>query len=185
MPKLYAVLILAFVLSACKIQVNVPEDGGRVETLSGTVICEPGKSCEVEVTDLLFEETFVARPYAGYRFEGWEVRQRGLCGGGDGDCHLYTSGFDGIDALLDFLDSPEEIFYLNPEFTLLQEDDDYLPIYGEIDVAHGSFWIPSIYNPSFSLREISPLTTELEFTSSLDWAGGYLSFDGYVSLDFR
>jgi len=44
--------------------VQVP-DNGRVATVSGTYLCEASQTCEIEVVDLMFNETFVAEPAEG------------------------------------------------------------------------------------------------------------------------
>jgi hypothetical protein len=102
-------------LSACKISITVPE-GGSVITESGSLNCSAGSTCMVDVVDLFFDETFIARPAEGYRFTQWRKQQRGLCGGNSTPCRLFTSGFAGNDALLTFL-GKDEVFFLDPVFT--------------------------------------------------------------------
>ena len=108
------VVLLCLGLSACKVSITVPE-GGSVVTESGTLNCRAGSTCMVDVVDLFFDETFVARPAEGYRFTQWQKQHRGLCGGNSTSCRLFTSGFAGNDALLAFLDN-NEVFFLNPVF---------------------------------------------------------------------
>ncbi|WP_290737993.1 hypothetical protein [Haliea sp.] len=115
------VLLCTAVLGACKISISVPE-GGSVTTRSGSLSCPGGETCVVNVVDLLFDETFVARPADGYRFEGWRKQHRGLCGGTTAPCRLFTSGFAGNDALMAFLAS-DEVFFLNPVFEAASGND--------------------------------------------------------------
>ncbi|TXS96185.1 hypothetical protein FV139_01375 [Parahaliea maris] len=107
-------LILVAALSACRIQVGVPEHG-EVASMSGSLLCESGSQCAVEVADIHFDETYTATPEAGYQFAGWKKGWRLLCGGSLEPCHLLTSGFEGNDQLMEFLAS-DEVFYLEPQF---------------------------------------------------------------------
>ena len=106
--------LLVLGLTACKISITVPE-GGSVSNESGAFVCNAGATCEVEVVDLFFDETFVAQPADGYRFRQWRRQDRGLCGGSSAACRLFTSGFAGNPALLAFLDR-DDVFFLDPEF---------------------------------------------------------------------
>lgn len=108
-----SVLFLAL-LSGCKVQVQVP-DNGRVETASGNYQCEASQTCEIEVTDLLFNETFVAEPADGFQFDGWRQEALYLCGGLAIPCPLVTSGFEGIEILMDILTS-DDVWFLEPVF---------------------------------------------------------------------
>ena len=100
-------------LVGCKIQISVPE-GGHVTTQSGIYECLSGQTCFIEVTDILFDETFIAIPDPGYSFR-WRQFPRGLCGGSQEPCHLFTSGFAGKDKLLALLAS-DAVFFLEPKF---------------------------------------------------------------------
>ena len=106
---------LFLVLSACKVQVEVPTSGS-VTTTSGAISCAAGDVCTVDVTDIYFDETFVAEPDEGFVFSGWKQKHRGFCGGNTAPCRLFTSGFEGNDALMAILENPEEVFYLEPAF---------------------------------------------------------------------
>ena len=110
------IALLALVLAGCKIEIKVPE-GGRVVSQSGEIeACEAGMTCTVSVVDIFFDETFVAEPADGMKFAGWEKLERGLCGDTMEPCHLFTSGFEGNPALMSFLETDEEVFFLNPTF---------------------------------------------------------------------
>lgn len=121
-------LLTTLALTACKVQVNVP-DGGKVVTETENFSCESGNSCEVSVVDIFFDETFVAVPDDGYTFGQWRKRDRGLCGGSDQPCRLFTAGFAGNAALMAFLER-DEVFYLDPIF----EQTDLTPVSDD----HGS-----------------------------------------------
>ena len=101
-------------LAACKINMPVSDDG-RVVSLSGARDCGPGETCEFDVSDTFFEETFTAVPGAGQVFLGWRKRDRGLCGGTAAPCELSTSAFAGDAALAGLLAS-DETFFLQPVF---------------------------------------------------------------------
>jgi hypothetical protein len=112
--NLFLPVLVILTLVGCKVEIEVPE-GGDVVTESGAYRCLSGKKCIVDVTDIYFDETFIARPKSGYAFAGWEKQRRGLCGGANKPCHLFTSGFEGKDALLDILAS-DDVFFLTPVF---------------------------------------------------------------------
>ena len=108
-------LIAAALLSACRIEIDVPSSG-VVSTASGAYTCEGVAVCSISVSDVFFDEAFVAEPATGFEFIGWEQRGRGLCGGSSDECRLTTTGFTESEALLSFLDDPDETFYLKPRF---------------------------------------------------------------------
>lgn len=118
-PLLTAALLLALATTTgCKIRIDVPS-GGSISTQSGSLQCNAGQTCDVDVNDLFFDETFVATPAAGFRFRHWETRHRSFCGGNVQPCRLFTSGFAGNNTLLSFLES-DEVFFLTPVFESLQ-----------------------------------------------------------------
>lgn len=113
--KLATLLILSATLSACKIQVSSTA-GGSVATASGSYQCVANTTCaEIQVSNTEFNETFTAKPEAGFVFAGWRKRDRGLCGGSTNDCKLTTSNFGTNNALLALLSS-DETFYLEAVF---------------------------------------------------------------------
>ena len=115
---LFTVLVVV-TLASCKIQIEVPT-GGSVASQSGNYTCAEGKTCVIDVVDLFFDETFVARPKAGYEFVRWKKKAGGFCGAGKArfkPCHLYTSVFEGIPVLEQFL-ARDDVFYLQPVFAL-------------------------------------------------------------------
>ncbi|MBT4521083.1 MAG: VCBS repeat-containing protein, partial [Halieaceae bacterium] len=117
-------LILLSFLAGCKLQIIVPV-GGTVTTASGTYTCSAGQICEIDVVDLLFDETFTAVPDAGYLFAQWNKKSggRGFCATDSSrhnPCRLYTSFFAGWPNLFAFL-AMDEVFYLEPVFEAAAE----------------------------------------------------------------
>lgn len=113
--NLVAVALLSLALSACKVEIDAPTSGS-VTTTSNAINCAAGATCTVDISDIFFDETFVANPAAGFVFEGWKQKDSGLCGGRTTPCHLFTSFFAGNPILTAFLDDPDEVFYLEPSF---------------------------------------------------------------------
>jgi haloalkane dehalogenase len=118
-------LFLASV-SGCKVQVQVP-DNGRVTSVSGNYLCEASQTCEIEVIDLLFNETFIAEPAEGYQFDGWRREPSYLCGGRTNTCPIVTSGFEGSEVLMEILAS-DKVFFLEPVFTVCKLPDDEIVV---------------------------------------------------------
>lgn len=115
-PLISLALTVPLLLAAgCKIQIEVPE-GGHVVTESGNYRCTAGNTCSIDVVDLFFDETFDGVATAGFQFTGWKKRDRGFCGGSDEPCRLFTSGFEGNEALMGFLERQDEVFFLEPQF---------------------------------------------------------------------
>ena len=67
--RLIALVMAGLYLTGCKILIEVPE-GGKVVSASGTYQCSAGSTCSIEVTDLLFDETFKVIVEEGYTFAG-------------------------------------------------------------------------------------------------------------------
>lgn len=99
-------------LSACKITVTAPE-GASVTSQSQAFSCNANKQCEIDVTDVFFNETFNVQVSSGFRFMGWRKQNKGLCGGSVDNCTLKTTEFPGNAALLSILNS-DETFFLEP-----------------------------------------------------------------------
>jgi len=112
MNRSVLLLTISIAITACKIEVSVPE-GGRVDASSGNYICTVDQTCEIDVVDLFFDETFIATPEAGYEFRGWRKEARHFCGGLSGNCRLQTAWFESFDVLTSFLES-DGVFYLRP-----------------------------------------------------------------------
>jgi hypothetical protein len=103
------VLALSFLLSACRIEITVPE-GGEVITSSGAYTCEEQTDCTVQVADTGFNETFIATPSDGYQFIGWKTGFTRLCGGSLSPCPINTSWFASYDSMMDLLASDSPAF---------------------------------------------------------------------------
>jgi hypothetical protein len=113
--KLLPLLICVGLATGCKIKITVPE-GGEVDSLSGTYSCDTGQTCEVEVLDEFFNETFRAKPDPGYRFTAWLKKDGSFCGEQTGHCKLDTSPMAGT-SLMSFLES-DDTYFLEPVFGL-------------------------------------------------------------------
>lgn len=115
--RLVAAVLFSLALGACKVQIDVPVVGGSISTLSGSYSCASGQVCTIDINDLFFDETFVAQPAAGFEFVGWNMKERGLCGGLVANtCRLFSSIAEGSPALMAILEDPNEVFYLEPVF---------------------------------------------------------------------
>ncbi|MEO0437472.1 MAG: hypothetical protein AAF098_11250 [Pseudomonadota bacterium] len=170
-------------------------------TVSGMYSCVFPESCgAIDVSDTSFDETFVAIPDAGYRFEGWQRRDRGLCGGSRSECALNTAGFAGNSALLSILSS-DQTFFLDAEFVLDEQPSSLAPSEGLwvgttdqnqalliIVLSDGTFYL--FYSLAGVPDEIqgvvqgSSSTMGSTFTSS-DARDFDLDIDGFVSADIN
>ena len=93
--------------------------GGSVRSEATGKRCGPGfpaGNCRIDVVDTTFDDSFVAVPDEGYYFVEWQRRQRGFCGGSSKSCDLSTEKFAGNPDLLAFLESDDEVFFLEPVF---------------------------------------------------------------------
>lgn len=119
--------MLALVLAAltgCKIELRAPVDATILsvnhdyEYYNGTYICKDEATCEIDVVDLTFDETFTARTSNGesLKFDHWKAGDQHLCGNTKLPCHLSTADFEGSDFLMNVLRS-DEVFVLEPVFT--------------------------------------------------------------------
>lgn len=111
-------LAAALMLASCKVRIIVPE-GGSVTTSSGAYSCASGNTCDIDIVDFFFEQTFVAAPAAGYTFKFWKEADKSFCVNSPNPCSLFTKGLDANDwlksVMIAFLES-DEIFYLEPVF---------------------------------------------------------------------
>jgi hypothetical protein len=136
------IFLLTALIAGCKIEVTAPE-GATVRTESGAYVCIGPNVCTIEVNDLFFDETFTIETERGIASAGWKRRARGLCGGKDTPCRLFTSGFEGNDALMAILESDETFFLealvapssLDVQVIVLDEHGDI----GLVDLASGSY----------------------------------------------
>jgi len=101
--------------AGCKVFI-VSHNVGGVTTEGGSYDCPAGQSCEIDVADIFFRETFSGSPeHPNYRFKGWSAGDRHLCGGVEIACSLNTEKFAENPALMAILES-DEPFFLIPEF---------------------------------------------------------------------
>lgn len=107
--------LASLALSACKIEIEVPTSG-TVTTTSNAINCAAGATCTVDISDIFFDETFEADAAAGFVFEGWKQKDRGLCGGLAAPCQVSSALAAGNAALTALLNDPSEVFYLEPSF---------------------------------------------------------------------
>jgi hypothetical protein len=134
--KKIVMVALSMALSACRIEVTVPE-GGEVATRSGHYVCAAEANCTVQVEDTNFNETFVATPSAGYQFIGWKTGFARLCGGRLSACTIDTSWFASYDNMMALLTSDDAVAYLEPDFI----PSDYIRTFkaGDIVVYSGTY----------------------------------------------
>lgn len=106
--------VVFLLLAGCKIEISVPK-GGDITTVSGSYGCVSGQRCTIDVSDVYFDENFVAAPDTGYIFLGWKPKNKSFCGGSNKPCRLTTTAFSEFDWLMALLES-DEVFYLEPVF---------------------------------------------------------------------
>ncbi len=93
LSRVVSVLLLVVAVAGCKIRIVNPNTGS-VMANSGAFSCAVGATCDIDVVDIFFDETFNAVPRPGYHFVGWKKRNKGLCGGKLKPCHIFTSAFE-------------------------------------------------------------------------------------------
>ena len=122
-------LISLLTIASCKVRVVVPE-GGSVTTQSGAYDCAAGKTCNIDIVDFFFDQTFVAKPAQDYRFKFWRKGDRRFCGVSSEPCRLFTTGLDAnadlAGAMRSFFES-DEVFYLQPVFEKKATANDCTP----------------------------------------------------------
>ncbi|MDG1942641.1 MAG: hypothetical protein P8J17_00070, partial [Halioglobus sp.] len=69
-----AIFSLSMGAGASTLRIESPLEGG-VTAVSATLDCAAGQVCDVNISDIFFDETFVAEPAPGWHFDGWKVRQ--------------------------------------------------------------------------------------------------------------
>ena len=129
-----SIFILGVVLSlaACKLVVTVPQ-GGVVKSDSGNYKCNAGKTCEIDVVDVFFEESFAALPHNDYVFKGWRKKDRYFCGDSTEKCVLSTTWMDDYPKILALLASDQK-FFLEPVFEVVPKiTEDQIATRGEVD----------------------------------------------------
>ncbi len=144
--RLAAIVLAALMIVSCRLKIVVPE-GGSVVSQSGTYSCAAGERCIVQINDIFFNETFVAKPAQGYELTAWAKRERALCAGTSQPCKLATEAFEGSEPLMDLLES-DEVFLLQPVFV---KRTDILRTFREGDVIK--------YTGSISVQDSGGLNT--------------------------
>ena len=124
---LFGFALICFLVAGCRIRIVVPE-GGKVISESGSYECLSGEVCKIDVSDIYFNETFVAVPDPHYTFIGWKQKEKALCGGSEEPCHLITTEFLGNEVLMAFLES-NEAFSLIPQFKPPTDADLWVGMY--------------------------------------------------------
>ncbi|MEM8562717.1 MAG: hypothetical protein AAGF57_10810 [Pseudomonadota bacterium] len=120
--SLSLVAVMSVVLPGCKLKVRVPE-GGTVSSTDGSFFCDSGQTCEIDVVDIFFDQTFVAEVTKDdFYFREWNALDNHLCGGETGPCALSTAQFEGVPALEAMLES-NQVFFLQPVFTRRLDHD--------------------------------------------------------------
>lgn len=131
-----AVFFLSLILSitGCKLRIDSPE-GGRIQSESGAFGCSSGQTCEIDIIDFFFDETFAAIPEEGHFFRKWEAGDQRLCGGRIAQlCRISTIGQENNLTVQQFLES-DGVFLLKPIFnrgkcTPIVELEDHSPWVG-------------------------------------------------------
>ena len=104
------------------VEIESPVEG-RVTTTSGAIECPAGQNCSINISDVAFDETFVAEPAVGFVFKGWTQKDRALCGDTSGPCRLETADFEGSTGLLPPAQDTGETYYLTPLFAVERRTD--------------------------------------------------------------
>lgn len=141
--RLFTAVLCTALLSACKLTIEVPE-GGYVQSSSGNYDCRPEAEaasvqsqghhghmrhtetiqpqheeafhCDIDVSDVTFDETFTAVAEEGYEFSHWKKAPRSFFGDRETNpVRLTTTIFVGFEQIAAVLDS-DIGFYLEPVF---------------------------------------------------------------------
>ncbi len=174
-------LVVLIPLSSCRVGTAVFQ-GGDVFSLSGSRDCLEGRTCEFEVTDAHFSETFTAVPKAGYAFVKWRAGDGHLCANSTNPvCNVTNVGSEGIPEIEAVIAS-DEMFYLVPEFECALEScpdilldsvllelveqseivEDYVAFYGSYPVSNSQFGLNTSYRgPDGLLSSIQVYPTPL------------------------
>lgn len=151
MFRMTLTILVALMLGACRISVEVPE-GGYILSDSGNYDCvdpdgaplpaatpnsrdrqlhRPGEissqhaenyHCEIDVVDTTFDETLTAVAYEGWEFSHWRSAEGSLYGGASANpVRVWTLGFDAFPVLMDVLAS-NTTYSLEPIFNRVSTD---------------------------------------------------------------
>ena len=110
----FSLLAVLLLVTGCRVVV-VGGEGGVVSVASGS-ICTLANSCQIEVSDTDYDESFTAIADPGFEFSHWKNGPNGLFGDTrEATVNLSTASFSGVQELLFFLNS-DDVFYLEPVF---------------------------------------------------------------------
>jgi hypothetical protein len=108
------------IVAGCKIGAAVFE-GGDVISDSGTRHCFEGQTCEFQVNDTSFTETFTAQPRTGFEFTKWMAGDGFLCADSTNpSCTVSNVALAG-NSTADVFIASDSMFYIMPEFTCVIE----------------------------------------------------------------
>lgn len=195
---LIKILIIASVtaMTGCRIGAAVFE-GGSVMSASGSRHCFEGRTCEYEVNDTNFTETFTAQPRTGYEFVKWRAGDGFLCANStDPTCIVSNVGAEG-NAVIEAVVASDSMFYIAPEFRCVIEycpatlDGVLLELQEASQVVeayvayHGSYpYNNASFGINTSSRTTGSLIAYIKVVPYILYAGGpvYLSAAVYNSL---
>ena len=167
-------------LTACKLVISVPQ-GGVVKTVSGSITCRAGQTCEIDVVDVFFDETFTAHAHKDHVFSGWKKKARSFCGDQKEDCALSTTWMGDYPKVMAILASNRE-FYLEPEFRVIPKiTEQQIVADGEVSENGSGFDIRgklSISTSSGSQLDFTGARLSLEFNSE----GDLMAMHGVTNL---
>jgi hypothetical protein len=129
---------MLFSLAACKLVITVPP-GGVVKSASGNHDCGAGRTCEIDVVDVFFDESFSARSHEDYVFKGWRKKDRYFCGNSTENCVLSTTWMGDYPKIMAILAS-EQRFFLEPVFEVVPRiTRDQIAVRGQVDETSDGF----------------------------------------------
>lgn len=120
-PRTVLIVIGLLFLVGCRIVVHVPE-GGQVMSDQG-LVCSAGESCEIDVADMAYTESFEAVASPGYAFSHWKTSIDGLCGGTSGACTISLGFMEPFPSQTEMFDG-DTTSYLQPIFVPADADGD-------------------------------------------------------------
>lgn len=169
----FLLLAAITILSGCRLEVIVPE-GGRVTSASGTFDCSEASTCQKNITDGSFEETFTAVPGSGYRFVGWGTETQENCQGPSESCTLSLRALP--ISLRNRILSSDAVFRLRPIFEATDAPQE-VSVEGALSVLEVAILDTDTNNPEnfFAPNNSIELAQVLPNPGT---AGGYINLPG-------